>query len=219
MIYGNYTAFVYLTPFFGGIIADRWLGQRYSVIVGGVLMAAAEFTLMVPQYLFIGLFLLILGNGFFKPNISTQVGNLYRAGDSRIDRAYSIFMSASMWVPSSHRSSAARLAKMSDINGGSLPRGLGMAVGQVVYVFALRTLPPDRISRMKTSKEEKKPLTAREWKSGHSAHSSLHPHQPVLGRLRATGQHHQSLGAGLHEPTFHPRSPRLADSRNLVPGI
>ncbi len=91
LIYGFYTGFVYLTPFFGGIIADRWLGQRMSVIVGGVTMAIAEFTLMSPSLLFIGLFLLILGNGFFKPNISTQVGNLYKPGDSRIDRAYSIF--------------------------------------------------------------------------------------------------------------------------------
>src|SRR3984885_4134149 len=91
LIYGNYTAFVYLTPFFGGLIADRWIGQRYSVIIGGVIMAAGEFTLMVPQFLFIGLLLLIVGNGFFKPNISTQVGSLYKSGDARIDRAYSIF--------------------------------------------------------------------------------------------------------------------------------
>src|SRR5215469_2589364 len=91
LIYGNYTAFVYLTPFFGGIIADRWLGQRYSVIVGGVIMAAGEFILMAPQALYLGLLCLIIGNGFFKPNISTQVGNLYKPCDSRIDRAYSIF--------------------------------------------------------------------------------------------------------------------------------
>src|SRR5690242_17422854 len=75
-IYGGYTALVYLTPFFGGMIADRWLGQRYSVIVGGVIMAIGEFVLMLPQFLFLGLLLLIVGNGFFKPNISTQVGNL-----------------------------------------------------------------------------------------------------------------------------------------------
>src|SRR3569832_734621 len=65
LIYGNYTAFVYLTPFFGGLIADRWIGQRYSVIIGGVMMAIAEFTLMSPDLFFIGLLLLIIGNGFF----------------------------------------------------------------------------------------------------------------------------------------------------------
>ena len=79
-IYGTNGAFVYLTPFFGGVIADAWIGQRYSVIIGGVIMAAGEFTLMVPQFFLLGLLLLIIGNGFFKPNISTQVGNLYQAG-------------------------------------------------------------------------------------------------------------------------------------------
>src|SRR5215469_6582963 len=67
LIYGNYTAFVYLTPFFGGMIADRWIGQRYSVIIGGVTMAIAQFVLMSPNLLFLGLLLLIIGNGFFKP--------------------------------------------------------------------------------------------------------------------------------------------------------
>jgi len=60
LIYGFYTGFVYLTPFFGGVIADRWIGQRYSVIIGAVLMAIAEFTLMLPSLFFLGLLLLIL---------------------------------------------------------------------------------------------------------------------------------------------------------------
>src|SRR3989339_506384 len=72
-LYGLYTGFVYLTPFFGGIIADRWLGQRKAVIVGGVLMAIGEFMLMNQSLFLPALCLLILGNGFFKPNISTQV--------------------------------------------------------------------------------------------------------------------------------------------------
>ena len=90
-IYGTYTSFVYLTPIIGGFIADRWLGQRNSVVIGAIIMAAGEFTLMVPQLFFLGLLLLIIGNGFFKPNISTQVGNLYKPGDHRIDSAFSIF--------------------------------------------------------------------------------------------------------------------------------
>jgi POT family proton-dependent oligopeptide transporter len=165
IIYGNYTAFVYLTPFFGGLIADRWLGQRYSVIVGGVIMAAAEFTLMVPQFLFIGLFLLIIGNGFFKPNISTQVGNLYRAGDTRIDRAYSIFYVGINVGAFFSPLVCGSLGENIGYQWGFFAAGLGMAVGQVIYLFALRTLPPDRIARNKTSKEEKKPLTSRDWKA------------------------------------------------------
>ncbi|MDE2352494.1 MAG: oligopeptide:H+ symporter, partial [Alphaproteobacteria bacterium] len=90
-LFGLYTGLVYLTPFFGGLIADRYWGQRYTVILGGVLMASGQFALTQDSLFFIGLLLMIIGNGFFKPNISTQVGNLYKAGDSRIDRAYSIF--------------------------------------------------------------------------------------------------------------------------------
>ena len=90
-IYGLYTGFVYLTPLFGGMLADRLLGRRRSVIVGAVLMAIGHF-LMAAENLFLpALMLLIVGNGCFKPNISTQVGGLYAIGDPRLDRAYSVF--------------------------------------------------------------------------------------------------------------------------------
>src|SRR5690348_15493894 len=76
-IYGLYTAFVYLTPFFGSLLADRIIGQRRAVILGAVLMAIGHF-LMASQQLFLpALIFLVLGNGAFKPNISTQVGGLY----------------------------------------------------------------------------------------------------------------------------------------------
>ncbi|MFN8587369.1 MAG: peptide MFS transporter [Candidatus Eisenbacteria bacterium] len=90
-LYGLYTGFVYLTPLFGGMMADKLIGRRMSVVIGGVLMAAGQFVLMSPALFFPGLMLLILGNGCFKPNISTQVGALYPAGDSRRDSAFSIF--------------------------------------------------------------------------------------------------------------------------------
>ncbi len=90
-IYGLYTALVYLTPILGGLVADRVLGQRRTVIIGAALMAAGHF-LMASQALFLlALLLLILGNGAFKPNISTQVGALYPPGDHRRDRAFSRF--------------------------------------------------------------------------------------------------------------------------------
>ena len=165
IIYGTYTAFVYLTPFFGGMIADRWLGQRYSVIVGGVIMAIAEFTLMAPQLFFVGLLLLIIGNGFFKPNISTQVGNLYRAGDARIDRAYSIFYVGINVGAFFSPLVCGTLGESVGYQWGFGAAGVGMLLGQVIYLFALRTLPPDRIARLKTTTEEKKPLTGQDWKA------------------------------------------------------
>jgi len=166
LIYGTYTAFVYLTPFFGGIIADNWLGQRYSVIVGGVLMALAEFILMVPALFFVGLLLLIIGNGFFKPNISTQVGNLYPAGDSRIDRAFSIFyVGINVGAFLSPIICGSLLGEPYGYHWGFFAAGVGMILGLLIYMNALRTLPPDRIARLKSKTTESKPLTGQDWKA------------------------------------------------------
>src|SRR4029077_14644564 len=110
----------------------------------------------------VGLLLLIIGNGFFKPNISTQVGGLYRAGDSRIDRAYSIFYVGinigAFFSPLVCGTLAEDPAW--GYKWGFFAAGVGMVIGQLIYVFALRTLPQDRMARMKASTETKKPLTS-----------------------------------------------------------
>jgi proton-dependent oligopeptide transporter, POT family len=90
-VYGLYTALVYLTPIFGGLLADRVFGQRRMVIIGATLMAIGHFLMAAESLFLFALLALILGNGAFKPNISTQVGFLYPPGDHRRDRAYSIF--------------------------------------------------------------------------------------------------------------------------------
>ena len=102
-LYGGYTSLVYLTPLIGGFIADRYWGNRNSIIVGGLVMALAELVLFfcgslyksspeVSSILFYsGLGMMIVGNGFFKPNISSMVGQLYAPGDKRTDAAYTIF--------------------------------------------------------------------------------------------------------------------------------
>jgi len=92
-IYGTYLAFVYFTPFLGGIIADKWLGYRKSVFIGGVFMSAGLFLLGTPgiNFLYIGLGCICIGNGFFKPNISAMVGNLYEPGDPKRDTGFNIF--------------------------------------------------------------------------------------------------------------------------------
>src|SRR5262245_55005616 len=165
LIYGNYTAFVYLTPFFGGLIADRFIGQRYSVIIGGVTMAIAEFVLMSPDLLFLGLLLLIIGNGFFKPNISTQVGNLYPPGDSRIDRAYSIFYVGINVGAFFSPLVAGTLGEEVGYKWGFFSAGIGMLIGLAIYLYALRSLPHDRVERIAEHSEEKKPMTAQDWKA------------------------------------------------------
>jgi proton-dependent oligopeptide transporter, POT family len=92
-IYGSYTALVYATPVLGGLLADRLLGYRKAVLIGGVLMALGHFAMAVPhlQVFYGALALLICGNGFFKPNISSLVGRLYGADDPRRDSAFTIF--------------------------------------------------------------------------------------------------------------------------------
>lgn len=92
-IYGLYLAFVYFTPFLGGMIADRYFGYRRSVALGGILMATGLFLMGMPGFTFfvMGLIGLIIGNGFFKPNISVMVGNLYEPGDPKRDSGFNIF--------------------------------------------------------------------------------------------------------------------------------
>src|ERR1700682_503208 len=90
-LFGFYTGLAYCTPILGGLIADRLLGQRRTVIIGGVLMAIGHFMMAFEALFLFALLALILGIGAFKPNISTQVGALYAPGDRRRDRAYSIF--------------------------------------------------------------------------------------------------------------------------------
>jgi len=94
-IYGTYLGLVYLTPFIGGLLADRLLGYRRSIIMGGLMMSAGYFCLSIHSELsfYVALFLIILGNGFFKPNISTLVGNLYSSDElkDKKDAGYNIF--------------------------------------------------------------------------------------------------------------------------------
>ncbi|ELA4930369.1 peptide MFS transporter [Vibrio vulnificus] len=99
-LYGTYTGLFYITPLIGGYLADNYLGQRRSILIGGALMAVGQFTLALPadalglgslHTFYLGLALLIAGNGLFKPNISTMVGDLYQEGDNRRDGAFTIF--------------------------------------------------------------------------------------------------------------------------------
>jgi POT family proton-dependent oligopeptide transporter len=90
-IYALYTGLVYLTPLIGGSLADALLGRRKAVLIGGLLMALGHVAMAFESLLFIALGLLIVGNGFFKPNISTIVGGLYREGDTRRDGGFTIF--------------------------------------------------------------------------------------------------------------------------------
>ena len=146
-IYGSYTGLVYLTPLLGGYIADRYWGNRKSIFWGGIMMALGQFLMFfsamyytdvaVAKYLmFLGLGALIMGNGFFKPNISTMVGSLYEPHDSRKDSAFTIFYMginlgaaiAPFWC-----GLVGNTGNPEDFKWGFLSAGVGMLLSVIVF--------------------------------------------------------------------------------------
>jgi POT family proton-dependent oligopeptide transporter len=169
-IYGLYTAFVYLTPIFGGMLADRVTGQRRAVVLGAIVMAIGEFTLMNPKLFFLGLVLLILGNGLFKPNISTQVGGLYKQGDPRRDGAFTIFYMGinlgAFLAPLVCGTLGQRIAW----KWGFCAAGVGMVLGLLLYLWGQKHLAPDLKMQQNQQKtagaakvKEHHPITKDEW--------------------------------------------------------
>ncbi len=139
-IYGLYTAFVYLTPFFGGMLADRVLGQRRTVVLGAVLMAIGHFLMAAERYFFLALMFLILGNGAFKPNISTQVGGLYAQGDPRRDRAFTIFYMGINLGAFFSPLVCGTLGQTVGWHYGFGAAGVGMVLGLILYLTGRRYL-------------------------------------------------------------------------------
>ena len=148
-IYAIYTGLVYLTPLIGGRLADRYLGQRKAVFIGGILMALGQFAMTRKEWLHLGLGLLILGNGFFKPNISTMVGTLYPPRDPRRDGAYTLFY---MGINLGAFLAPLVCGPLGENYGwwpGFAAAGIGMTLGLLTFVFTQRLLqgqglPPGR---------------------------------------------------------------------------
>src|ERR1700722_1876299 len=135
VIYGWYTGLVYLTPLVGGYIADRYWGQRKTVFLGGALMAIGHFMMAFQNWFFFALLFLIIGNGAFKPNISTQVGNLYEQGDPRRDGAFTIFYMGINLGAFICMFVCGTLASTYGWHWGFGAAGVGMILGLIVYTF------------------------------------------------------------------------------------
>jgi POT family proton-dependent oligopeptide transporter len=138
-IYAAYGALVYLTPLAGGYIADKILGFRKSIIWGAMLMAAGQFTLSTStgnQYLlYAGLALLVTGNGFFKPNISSLIGKFYPQGDPRRDGAFTIFY---MGINIGAFLTPLTCGTIGELEGwryGFLCAGIGMVAGLLIFLY------------------------------------------------------------------------------------
>ena len=191
-VYGMFTALVYLTPVFGGYIADRYIGKRHSITIGAILMAAGQFTLASYELinpvlaLGTGLTLIIIGNGFFKPNISSIVGELYEPNDPRRDGGFTIFymginigaffapfICGYLGEPSAGMEAALAAAKW---KYGFMAAGTGMIIGLVWYLVSQEKylghigLYPVSKKNLDTDEEERakaelanKPLSQEEW--------------------------------------------------------
>ena len=164
-IWGLYTGLVYFTPIFGGLLADRVLGQRRTVVIGAVLMAIGHFMMAVEQLFLFALLALILGSGCFKPNISTQVGGLYAPGDHRRDRAYSIFYVGINVGAFLAPLVCGTLGEQAGWHYGFAAAGVGMLIGLAIYLHALPLLPADELSIPTTADAVGKPLTRAEWRA------------------------------------------------------
>jgi POT family proton-dependent oligopeptide transporter len=167
-LYGTYTALAYLTPIAGGWLADRVIGTRRSLLVGGIVIALGHFCLAIPGMatFYAGLGLVIVGTGFFKPNVSTMVGQLYRERDPRRDAGFTIFY---MGINTGSFLAPLVCGWLADRVGwhyGFGAAGVGMVLGLAVYVWGRdRWLPGVGLPRGRADEGRSKtraPLTRAE---------------------------------------------------------
>jgi POT family proton-dependent oligopeptide transporter len=168
-LYGWYTGLSYLSTVVGGWAADRFLGQRRAVIIGGTVMMLGQFLCALKQepLLYLGGALLIGGNGLFKANVSTMVGQLYRPGDPRRDSGFTIFYVGINLGAAIGPFLCGTPAEKVDWSLGFAAAGLGMAVGVLIFVLLNR-----RLLRPEVGAAPRRQRSA----------STAHVHQPALTR-------------------------------------
>ena len=163
-LYGWYTMLVYVMSIPGGIIADKWLGQKKTVFLGGMLLIAGHLTLAVNNMVgfYTGLVLIISGVGCLKPNISSMVGGLYKSGDPRRDSGFTIFY---IGINIGAATAPLLIGYIGEVYGwhyGFGLAGIGMMIGQAIYLWGQKYLkdvgnfiPASKLEGTKTNK----PLT------------------------------------------------------------
>jgi proton-dependent oligopeptide transporter, POT family len=162
-IFGTYTALVYFTPIFGGLIADYWLGKTRTVTLGALLMAAGHFLMAFDTSFLLALLLLVLGVGCLKGNLASQVSALYRPGDGRATDAYQLYYigisAGAFFAPLV----CGYLGEEVDWHWGFGAAGVGMVIGLVIYLSGRRHLPPEPRAIRTASAEPPPAMTKREW--------------------------------------------------------
>jgi len=154
-IFGTYAACVYLTPIFGGFLADRWLGKRKTVLAGAIIMAFGHFLMAFEASFLFALLCLIIGCGCFKGNIASQVGALYRAGDPRRADAFQIFylgINAGVIISPFI---VGTLGEKVGWHWGFGAAGVGMLIGLGIYLAGQKYLPKEHFEPQ--GKDSEKP--------------------------------------------------------------
>jgi POT family proton-dependent oligopeptide transporter len=146
-IYGSYTAMAYFTPILGGIIADRWLGKRKAVIIGGSIMAIGHFLMAFEPLFYLALLTIALGNGLFLPSLPSQINDLYRADDPRRGRAYNIYYVGLNIGGFLAPLICGTLGELYGWHYGFGAAGVGMFAGVAIYVAGRNYLPAETLKR------------------------------------------------------------------------
>lgn len=146
LIYGLYGAAAFFSPFFGGIIADRWLGRTRSVVLGGLLMMVGHFLMAFESLLFPALALVAIGNGLFIPPLAVQVGSLYAEDDPRRAQAFSAYYMGINLGGLLAPLICGTLGELYGWHWGFSAAGVGMAVGLAIYLGSRRLLPPEPLA-------------------------------------------------------------------------
>ncbi|MDM4766649.1 peptide MFS transporter [Pelomonas sp. SE-A7] len=157
MIFGLYTGGVYLTPILGGYIADRWMGQRRAVLLGGTLMAIGHFALAWEAQFYTGLLLICLGNGLFLPSLPSQIGDLYGDDDPRRGGAYNVYYVGVNLGGLLAPLVCGTLGEVYGWHWGFGAAGTGMCLGLAIYVLGQRYLPAPRAPSASVRVEEQQP--------------------------------------------------------------
>jgi proton-dependent oligopeptide transporter, POT family len=160
-IYGLYAGFVYFTPLFGGLIADRWIGQRNAVVTGALLMSAGHIAMAFDQSFLVALALLVTGSGFLKGNISAQVGALYLPDEeARRARGFVIFSTGINVGAVCGPLLCGGLAQIYGWHAGFGAAGFFMLAGLATYLYGYRYLP----ARVPRRRHEERVLSAADWR-------------------------------------------------------
>jgi proton-dependent oligopeptide transporter, POT family len=143
LVYGTYTACAYFTPILGGVIADRLLGRRRAILIGGTIMAAGHFMMTFEPLLYPALATIALGNGLFLPSLPSQIDSLYTAEDPRRGWAYNVYYVGVNVGGFLAPIVCGTLGETLGWHWGFGAAGVGMAAGLAIYVWGQRYLPPE----------------------------------------------------------------------------